>query len=205
MPVFPTSPTIYTTHVLSEEADMQIFYLEPMNTFILDVLVWVIFHLGIGYLSLKFPENWLDPNLHFFQAHPWEEEGKLYQRLFNVRSWKHLIPDGSKAYKHAYSIKHLASSELSHLKRWLKESVRSELCHWFMILPAPLFFLWNSIKGGWLMVLYAFLNNLVPIILQRFNRPRMRRLLAQLQMQNRKNNAVLICCPVDNDLTSVYQ
>ena len=184
---------------------MQIFYLEPMNTFILDVLVWVIFHLGIGYLSLKFPENWLDPNLHFFQAHPWEEEGKLYQRLFNVRSWKHLIPDGSKAYKHAYSIKHLASSELSHLKRWLKESVRSELCHWFMILPVPLFFLWNSIKGGWLMVLYAFLNNLVPIILQRFNRPRMHRLLAQLQMQNRENNAVLICCPVDNDLTSVYQ
>jgi len=177
---------------------MQIFYLEPLNTFILDVLVWVIFHLGIGYFSLKFPENWQDPNLRFFRSYDWEDEGKLYQRLFNVRAWKYLIPDGSKTYKHAYSIKHLAGSEMSHLTRWMQESVRSELCHWFMILPAPLFFLWNSIKGGWWMVVYAFLNNLVPIILQRFNRPRMRRLIAHLEMKSLLHKTAYIQIPVSN-------
>jgi hypothetical protein len=34
------------------------------------------------------------------------------------------------------------------------------------------------------MVVYAFFNNLVPIVMQRFNRPRMRRLLAQLEKKN---------------------
>ena len=184
---------------------MQIFYLDPMNTFFLDILVWVIFHLGIGYLSLKFPQNWLDPDLRFFRSYDWEDEGKIYQRLFNIRSWKHLIPDGSKTYKHAFSIKHLASSELTHLKYWLRESVRSELCHWFMILPAPLFFLWNSIKGSRWMVVYAFLNNLVPIILQRFNRPRMRRLIAQLETHHQGMTAVMLPSQAESDLSSVYQ
>jgi hypothetical protein len=68
-----------------------------------------------------------------------------------------------------------------------------------------LFFLWNSIKGGWWMVAYAIANNLVPIILQRFNRPRMRKLIAQLEAQNQEINALMLCCPVESDLSNVYQ
>ncbi|MDK2980500.1 MAG: glycosyl-4,4-diaponeurosporenoate acyltransferase [Chloroflexota bacterium] len=182
---------------------MRIIYLEPMDTFILDILAWTVLQLGIGYLSLKFPRGWLDPNLPFFRSYDWEDEGKLYQRLFNVRAWKHLIPDGSKTYKRAYSIKRLASSELAHLKRWLRESVRSELCHWFMILPAPFFFLWNSIKGGWWMVVYAIANNLVPIILQRFNRPRMRKLIAQVELKAQQPTPILLPCPIERERSSV--
>ncbi len=184
---------------------MRILFLEPLETFILDMICWVIIQLGIGYLSLKFPEKWLDPGRRFFQSFAWEKGGKIYQQLFRVRSWKHLIPDGSKTYRGAFSIKKLPTSELTYLLRWLKESIRSELCHWFMILPAPFFFLWNSIKGGWLMVFYAFFNNLVPIILQRFNRPRIRKLIAQLELKNPGTNTAMLHYTVENDYSSVYQ
>lgn len=160
---------------------MRIIFLKPLQTFLLDVIAWVFFHLSIGYGSSKIPLEKLNPDRRFFQTFKWEQEGRIYEKLFNVRSWKHLIPNGSALYKDAFSIRRLSKSSPEYLRRWLKESVRSEICHWLMIPPSLFFFLWNNVLVSWLMVLYAFLNNLVPIILQRYNRPRMRKLLAIIE------------------------
>lgn len=156
---------------------MQIFFFDPIQTLLIDVIAWVIFHLTIGYLCSRIPVDRLNPNQWLFQTFPWEKGGKIYDQIFHVRAWKHLIPNGSALYKGTFSIKHLASSNLEYLERWLKESVRAELCHWIMIVPGFLFFLWNSIGVGWAMVAYAILNNLIPIVMQRYNRPRIRRLI----------------------------
>jgi glycosyl-4,4'-diaponeurosporenoate acyltransferase len=157
---------------------MRIIFLKPIQTVFLDIIAWVIFHLGIGYGSSKIPLKKLNPDRRFFHAFKWEQEGRIYEKLFKVHSWKHLIPNGSALYKNTFSIRRLSDSSPENLHRWLKESVRAEICHWLMIPPGFLFFLWNNVLVGWLMVLYAFLNNLVPIVLQRYNRPRMRKLLA---------------------------
>jgi len=55
-----------------------------------------------------------------------------------------------------------------------------------MILPGFLFFLWNSVEAGMWMVAYAFLNNLIPIVMQRYNRPRVNRLLAKLEEKSKQ-------------------
>lgn len=167
---------------------MQIIFLEPLQTVLLNILAWLFFHLGIGYRSSKIPLKKLDPDRRFFHAYPWEQDGKIYEKLFKVRSWKHLIPNGSALYKGAFSIKNLSENSPEYLRRWLQESVRSEICHWLMIVPGFFFFLWNNVLVGWLMVLYAFLNNLVPIVLQRFNRPRMRKLLSIVEKQYQYQN-----------------
>jgi glycosyl-4,4'-diaponeurosporenoate acyltransferase len=60
-----------------------------------------------------------------------------------------------------------------------------------MILPGFLFFLWNEAVVGWIMVAYAVLNNLIPIIMQRYNRPRIRKLLARLEEIERKKTMEL--------------
>jgi len=44
---------------------------------------------------------------------------------------------------------------------------------------------------GWIMVAYAVLNNLIPIILQRYNRPRIRKLLARLEEMEREKTMEL--------------
>ncbi len=163
---------------------MQILFFDSVETIIIDIVAWVMFHLSIGYLSSKIPLEWLDPDRRFFQTFSWEKEGKIYDQLFHVRSWKRFIPNGSALYRGAFSIKNLSVNDLAYLERWLVESVRAEVCHWLMIIPGYLFFLWNDVVGGWIMVLYAFLNNLVPIVMQRFNRPRMRKLLAQIKRRN---------------------
>ena len=170
---------------------MQIIFLDTVETIIVDVVAWLIFHLGIGYGSSKIPLEKLNPERKFFHTYKWEQGGAIYDKLFKVRSWKQLIPNGSALYKGAFSIRRLpAENDPEYLQRWLKESVRAEICHWLMILPGFLFFLWNTVLVGWLMVLYAFLNNLVPIVMQRFNRPRMRKLLKMIERQSNQVQAM---------------
>ncbi len=170
---------------------MRIFFLEPVQTLIFDIVAWVFFHLNIGYLSSKIPLRRLHPEHKFFQTFPWEKDGAIYDKLFHVRSWKRFIPNGSALYRGTFSIKNLVTNDPAYLKRWLMESVRSEICHWIMIVPGFFFFLWNSIEVSWFMVAYAFLNNLVPIIMQRYNRPRVRKLLAhyeRIRLQKGENS-----------------
>ncbi len=159
---------------------MQILFLNPNQTILLDILAWLIFQLTIGYCSSKIPHDWLNPDQPFFQTFAWEQGGEIYEKIFHVRAWKHLIPNGSALYRGAFSIKRLPTNDSAYLERWLKESVRAEICHWMMILPC-VFFLWNSVALGCIMVAYALISNLLPVILQRYNRPRMRKLLAKLE------------------------
>jgi len=146
------------------------------------------FHLSIGYWSSQLPLDKLDYNRRSYQTWKWEKDGQIYQDIFKVKSWKDLLPSGAALYKGAYRIKHVADFSVEGVKIWLKESVRAEYCHRVMILPGILFFLWNEVSLGWVMVAYAVLNNLIPIILQRYNRPRMRKLLARLEEIEQKKS-----------------
>lgn len=160
---------------------MRIFFFDDITTVILDVIAWVMFHLSIGFWTSKIPVDVFNPQHSWYMTRIWEKGGEIYQDLFRVKDWKKYIPSGAAVYKNAYEIKHIKAFTVNNVTRWLKESCRSEFCHWVMILPGFLFFLWNSTIGGWIMVVYAFLNNLVPIIMQRYNRPRVRKLLNRLK------------------------
>ena len=162
---------------------MRVIYLSAESTFILDLLVWLFFHLGISYFCSQLPLALFDPAKPLYLTYPWEKNGKIYEKLLRVRLWKEKVPEGGKLYPNTFSLKRLASLDLDYLEHWLKESCRAEFCHWLLMLPGLLFFLWNDVLVGWLMVLYAVVNNVFPIAMQRFNRPRIRRIIRIVQHQ----------------------
>jgi glycosyl-4,4'-diaponeurosporenoate acyltransferase len=158
---------------------MQIIFLNPFGTFLLDVIVWIVLHLGIGYSCSRFPIEHFKLESRFYEAFSWERDGKIYEDLFRVRSWKQRMPRGSSLYPNTFSMQKLTGKDPVYVRLWIQESIRAEFCHWMMIFPSFLFFLWNNPVGGWLMVTYAIFNNFFPIVAQRFNRPRFRRYLQQ--------------------------
>ncbi len=160
---------------------MQIITLSTHDTIFLDIFAWIVIHLSIGYLSARIPIDTFDPDHWLFLTYPWEKGGRIYDTLFHVRSWKKFIPGLGRITSNKFSMQKLASSDLDYLKTWLKESCRAEWCHWVMIIPGFFFFLWNSVEVGCWMVAYAVANNLIPIILQRYNRPRVRRMIMMLE------------------------
>lgn len=169
---------------------MRVIVLPDQEAFIVDVIAWMIIHLSIGFWSSRIPIAWFNPQNILYRTYRWEKGGKIYQSILHVRSWKCYAPDGGSLYPDTFSMRRLPNYDVEYLERWLKESCRSELCHWLMILPGFLFFFWNSVFLGWFMVFYAVVNNIFPIVIQRFNRPRMQRVLNLLK--HRPNAAQLL-------------
>ncbi|WP_303968934.1 glycosyl-4,4'-diaponeurosporenoate acyltransferase [Sporosarcina ureae] len=150
----------------------------PLHRIILlDAVAWMIFHLTISVAAQRIPINWFARNGRLFKSFSWEQEGRIWQRLFRVKKWKGHIPDGTLFISNGYNKSHLHGADDSSLYDFLLESRRAECVHWLTILPGFLFFFWNPVWAAWLNVAYAVLFNVPLIVVQRFNRPRLERLL----------------------------
>jgi len=92
------------------------------------------------------------------------------------------LPDASRWFGGGFAKGTLAGTGPDYLRRFVCETWRGELCHWFAIGFAPAFFLWNPWWADLIMVGYALVANLPCILAQRYNRARFQRLVARRLM-----------------------
>ncbi|GAE92919.1 glycosyl-4,4'-diaponeurosporenoate acyltransferase precursor [Gracilibacillus boraciitolerans JCM 21714] len=157
---------------------MPVISLPVIWIIIIDIFAWAFFHLFISVLCLRLPLEFFLKDTYWFKIFRWERSGQLWQKWFKVKKWKSSIIDGTIFLKKGYGKKSLHGSKIDDLKIFATETKRAELTHWLSILPAPLFFLWNPLWAGWVMILYALLFNLPIIIVQRYNRGRIQSIIS---------------------------
>lgn len=147
---------------------------------IINIFAWGFLHYFISYLCFKIPLNYLKKDSRLFRIKGWEHSGKLWQKLFRVKKWKSRIIEGSSIAKTSYDKSHLHGKREKDLVVFAAETKRAELTHWLLIVPAPLFFFWNPIWAGWIMVIYALVANIPFIVVQRYNRGRIEVILNKI-------------------------
>lgn len=145
-----------------------------------DFVAWFIIHMGVSLLTLHLPDRWFERDTFLYRTRNWEQTGFIWQRLFHVRNWKHRLPDGAAILKKGFVKKQLQATDSNYLTAFISESRRAELTHWIAMPFSLFFFLWNPAAAGWFMILYALIINLPCIIAQRFNRPRLQKILKLL-------------------------
>ena len=152
---------------------MQVFFFSPLVTILLIFAIWGVVPLLLAYLCLKIPDRFFEPTRFLWRTHGFERDGRLYERVFQIRRWKHLLPDGGGVWKkHSYKKRNLSDYSQENLHKFLIETSRGELTHWLGILPFWVFGLFAPPQVIWIMLLYALVVNLPCIIAQRYNRPR---------------------------------
>lgn len=156
---------------------MPLIELSILQLILVDAVAWMIFHLSISVAAQRIPIDWFARHGRLFKSFAWERGGRVWQELFRVKKWKGHIPDGTLFISNGYDKSHLHGADASSLHDFLLESRRAECVHWLTILPAFLFVLWNPVWAAGLNILYAVLFNVPLIVVQRFNRPRLERLL----------------------------
>ena len=153
---------------------------EGIILILVNIIAWGFFHFFISYLCFKIPLNFFLEEDRFFKKKKWEQSGEMWQKLLLVKKWKGFLIDGSSIVKKSYNKSHLHGKKKNDLMVFAAETKRAELTHLLLILPAPLFFLWNPVWAGWIMIIYALLANLPFIIVQRYNRARIEVILNKL-------------------------
>ena len=160
---------------------VQIFYLSDSCTLILFFLLWPAFQVSAALLSLAVNNSHFSYNSFLYRCRKWENGGIIYQKIFKVRSWKKYLPDGGALMKGGYAKKHLQTLSKEGLQRFLVESCRAELSHILAILPFWVFGLFAPPRVILFMFIYSVAMNLPCIITQRYNRPRIIRLLLDME------------------------
>ncbi|BBI33629.1 glycosyl-4,4'-diaponeurosporenoate acyltransferase CrtO family protein [Cohnella abietis] len=154
-----------------------------------NVLGVLIIHLGIAYACYRMPDYW------FVKRHPSSyqqltakdslREERFYDRVLKIRKWKDRLPEGSKLFRQAFDKSKLQHKTAVHYRQFILETRRAEWTHSLSILPAPLFLIWNNAIGSGLMIAYSLIANIPFILIQRYNRFRLNRILSHLEGKER--------------------
>jgi glycosyl-4,4'-diaponeurosporenoate acyltransferase len=142
----------------------------------INLLVFILISIALTFICEKIPDRICDYKKWMFRERSWEKGGRVYERLFRVKLWKSKVPDISDFMKWRFSKKHLAKLNDKYLYTFLVESCRSEFTHWMIIFSTTLFGFWTDIPTVTITFLVACFLNLPYIIIQRYNRPRLRKL-----------------------------
>ena len=163
-------------------SSLRLIDLPTFWTVLLDIAAWFVIHMGVVAFMVSLPVDRFDPRSRFFRPRGWEQQGRLYERLFRIRAWKDMLPDGADILRwRSFRKKHFENTTMDYLERFARETCRAEATHFATMVWAPFFFLWNPVWVGWLMIVYAVGENLPLILAQRYNRIRLGRVLARSQ------------------------
>ena len=126
------------------------------------------------------PGRWLHADRFPFRAGRFEEDGRFYERL-KIRSWQNKLPDMSRIFPGVMPAKQLSKAGLLALPDLIQETCVAEATH-AALCVAGLYCLrlWRGM-GGRIIVVCNLLGNIPFIMIQRYNRPRLMRLLADVE------------------------
>lgn len=125
------------------------------------------------------PKSWFKAD-HF----PWRcysYEQAIWKAL-RVKQWQAKVPDMSRIFTNIMPAKKLKRQTLSDLPRMIQETCVAEWTHGILsIAGLAMLWFWTGIGGICMTAVYILLGNLPFIVVQRFNRPRLQKLLLKQQ------------------------
>jgi glycosyl-4,4'-diaponeurosporenoate acyltransferase len=153
----------------------------------LDIILYVLFQSIRVITDRVLPTHWFDPELPYFRTKAWENDGKFYQDHFYISKWKDKLPaiDGL----NTVSKKKLGTVSPEYLRQLIIETCRGESHHLRTILETVFFILWNPFGLSCCIFILSIFLNLPFIFIQRYNRPRLERLLVQIESHSCNSTA----------------
>jgi glycosyl-4,4'-diaponeurosporenoate acyltransferase len=153
-----------------------LIHLSPVGLVVVNTLAWLVLHMAGAYAGTRMPDSAFPPGFWLYRPRRWERGGKVYERMFRIRAWKDRLPDGAALFTGGFRKKNMQGRDPEYLRRFLHETCRAEAVHEAVLVSSLLFFLWNPVWVGWVMIGYAVLANGPCILAQRYNRIRLLRL-----------------------------
>ena len=145
---------------------------------LLDVVAWGFFHAVTGYAAHRLPAHRLTQDRGLLRLRSFENPGG-YRRLLRIHRWKDRLPEAGALFADGVSKRELGALDEDGLEAFARETRRAELAHGWAMACSPIFLLWNPAMASVLLVAYGVLVNAPFILIQRYNRLRIDRLLTR--------------------------
>ncbi len=158
---------------------MQILFFDEWLTIVLCFVLWAAMPTVLTFLCIAIPDRFFSPGRFYFRSYGWEKGGEIYNRIFAVKRWKFLLPDGASIVKGGYKKKNITDFSIQNLRKFCVESCRAELLHVLVFAFFWIFGYFVPPNALFYMFLYALVTNLPCVLVQRYNRPRVLALVSK--------------------------
>lgn len=132
------------------------------------------------FVGAALPRHWFHAEKPPFAAYRFEKEGKIYEYL-NIKKWKGEIIDMSKIMNNILPKKVSVSAKLKDIQALISETCVAEAVHWWLcLISAANYWIWQSAEGILIWIL-CIIGNMPFILVQRYNRPHLQRIIKKMQ------------------------
>lgn len=159
--------------------DLRLVHLSTGWTVVLDCAVWAVGGTAIGFLTNKLSVERFADDSALTRLRGWEVDGRHYERRWAIKRWKRWLPEAGDMFGDGFNKRGLLAADPAYLERFVMETRRAEVTHWWVLALGPLFVLWNPLWLAVVMNVYAVLANVPCLVVQRYNRARLTRVLAR--------------------------
>ncbi len=143
-------------------------------------LVWVLASVLVGYRASRLTDEDLARDTRWTRLRSWERGGRWYERRLRIRVWKDRLPEAGDLFEGGVSKRRLPARNQAGLERFVRETRRAESTHWVLLAVAPVFALWSPPVIMATMAAFALVANVPCLLVQRYNRARLLRVLARV-------------------------
>lgn len=135
-------------------------------------------------LGRALPKQWFLWDCFPYKEHLCERGGRIYEKL-QIKVWQNRIPDMSKIIPSLIPPKQFSRGDIANLPGMIRETCVAELIHWLLCFSGlACLKLWPG-GGGAVITVLNLIVNLLYVIIQRYNRPRLLRLLRNTEKRYR--------------------
>ena len=143
------------------------------HAIVADAAVWAAWGTAAGYVAARTPDVRFAHDTWLTRIRVWERDGRTWERL-GVRRWKAVVPELGALFG-GRSKRRLPSRNRDGLARLALETRRAEAVHWVVPLALGVMPIWSPAWVTAVMAAYALAANAPCIVIQRYNRARVRR------------------------------
>ncbi|MEO8107762.1 MAG: hypothetical protein ABI720_10645 [Actinomycetes bacterium] len=145
-----------------------------------NVLFWPAWTAIVGYAVQQRPDARFAADDVLTRARSFERGGRWYRDAVKIETWKTRLPEAGALFG-GFEKRTVGSGDPDVMRQFVVETRRAEHAHWAMAAGVVLTLLWNPWWAAPANAAVAAGSNLPCIAVQRYNRARLRRVIAAVQ------------------------
>ncbi len=140
-------------------------------------LAWGVVHSLTGLAAHRLDVHRLAHDGRLLRPRGFEVGGRWYRQRLHIDRWKDALPEAGDLFPGGVSKRHVVDLDDVGLERFVQETRRAELGHWWAMACGPLFVLWTPRRAWAPLISYGVVVNAPFIAVQRYNRFRTQAIL----------------------------
>jgi glycosyl-4,4'-diaponeurosporenoate acyltransferase len=148
----------------------------------LNIGVWLLWNVGVGYLGHRRALETFQRDRWWARVREFERDGRWYEQALRIKRWKDRLPELGALFQGGFA-KRAVVRDPEYIARFVAETRRAEWVHWVALSLWPIFALWNPPWAVAVMFVYAVIANVPCLLVQRYNRIRLQRLVRRTQLR----------------------